>query len=84
MPDLRDEFDLWRATRPYGVSGEWAAYQAATERSAKKEREECAQECLSLKAPDLDHSPGEYHRFDVTTLACAAAIRAREGKGGAG
>lgn len=42
-------------------------FDAATERAAK--------ECLALKPPDLNHAPGDYHRFDITTAACAAAIR---------
>ena len=29
----------------------------------------------ALKPPDLSHAPGEYHRFDITALACQTAIR---------
>lgn len=54
-----------------------AQMRAYAEQAVKQERAACARACLDLKAPDLDHAPGEYHRFDITTAACAAAIRAR-------
>lgn len=73
---LRADFEAWHrgigifaryaSTGDYAcsvVQSQWLAYQAATERAAKQEREECAKLCESLK------SNWNY---------CAAAIRARE------
>lgn len=62
-----------------GLSHRYTADQmrAYADEAVRLERERCARACLDLKPPDLSHAPGEYHRFDITTLACAAAIRAR-------
>lgn len=86
VPELREAFETWAKERrgnilrhverqdQYAsstVQGWWNAYQAAD----KAATERAARKCLDLKPPNLDHSAGEYHRFDITTLACAAAIR---------
>lgn len=51
--------------------------RAYAEAAIKQEREACFRACLDLKGPDLDHAPDEYHRFAITVIAFAAAIRAR-------
>lgn len=93
MPDLRDEFEALmpepavRCGEYAGPPGEGAsenyydadqlraAMQSVAERAAKKEREECAK-IADAKAIRIN---SQWIAHDI-----AAAIRAREGKGGAG
>lgn len=59
-------------------------WNTATERAAKKEREECAKTCEDrATAYRSTRAPG-WHEVDHECTQCAAAIRAREGKGATG
>ena len=97
MPDLRDEFEALAKSEGHDLAYTydtersrhvylspmtadlWRYFQAATERAAKKEREECAKLVDALE-DDMRIYMSEWQAVH----ACAAAIRAREGKGGAG
>lgn len=81
MPDWAPEFEVHRPWVEKLLLDTW---NTATERAAKKEREECAKTCEDrATAYRSTRAPG-WHEVDHECTQCAAAIRAREGKGGAG
>lgn len=73
MPDLREEFEAWKRTQV--DQDAWSAVLWATERAAK---------LVESGPPPLKLEGGRVEIGDMARNAFAAAIRAREGKGGAG
>lgn len=74
MPDLREEFEAWKRTMKDGFDA-WDAVLWATERAAK---------LVESGPPPLKLEGGRVEIGEMARNAYAAAIRAREGKGGAG
>ena len=63
-------------SNPFWIENDYAIIEAFAKLVAAKEREACANLCDELPAPNV-YSDSDKGMWDITSLACADAIRAR-------